>query len=151
MADSTRGHGLSRRAVLGMAATSMAALGAAACGGSEQEGAERSAVTTENGMIAKDAYVFGFPLVLLDVTRAAAEAVTPVNRFQHAASPVTAADRDRVRPDPDTLHSTAWLDLTSEPMVLQVPGMGGRFWLAQVLDAWTNNVHNPSSRRPQAV
>ncbi|MGY1945417.1 DUF1254 domain-containing protein [Nocardia asiatica] len=151
MADSTRGHGLSRRAVLGMAATSMAALGAAACGGSEEQGAGRSAVTSKNGMIAKDAYVFGFPLVLLDVTRVSAEATTPVNRFQHATSPATAADREQVRPDPDTLRSTAWLDLTSEPMVLQVPGMGGRFWLAQVLDAWTNNVHNPSSRRPQAV
>ncbi|WP_174184005.1 DUF1254 domain-containing protein [Nocardia barduliensis] len=152
MADWTRGSGLSRRAVLGMAATSMAALGVAACGGSDQDDAERPAVTSEGGMIAKDAYVFGFPLVLMDITRATAEATTPANRFRHATSLPTAAVRDRVRPDPDTLHSTAWLDLTSEPMVLQVPAMGGgRFWLAQVLDAWTNNVHNPSSRRPQAA
>ncbi|WP_280490895.1 DUF1254 domain-containing protein, partial [Nocardia asiatica] len=137
---------VSRRTAFGIAAT---ALGVAACGGSGEQ--DSGPVPGDAVTVAKDAYVFGFPLVLLDVTRAAAEAVTPVNRFQHAASLPTPAQREVVRLDRDTLRSTAWLDLTSEPMVLQVPGMGGRFWLAQVLDAWTNNVHNPSSRRPQAV
>ncbi|MGK8508737.1 DUF1254 domain-containing protein [Nocardia asiatica] len=137
---------VSRRTAFGIAAT---ALGAAACGGSGEQDADP--VPGDAVTIAKDAYVFGFPLVLMDVTRVAAEATTPVNRFQHATSLPTPAQREVVRLDRDTLRSTAWLDLTSEPMVLQVPGMGGRFWLAQVLDAWTNNVHNPSSRRPQAA
>ncbi|MGY2007946.1 DUF1254 domain-containing protein [Nocardia gipuzkoensis] len=148
-----RDAALSRRAVLGMAATSMAALGVAACGGSDEDGSADThlSVTSEGGMVAKDACLFGFPLVLMDVTRVAAEATTPPNRFRHDTSLPTPAYKEVVRPDPDTLHSTAWLDLTSEPMVLSVPMMGGgRFWLAQVLDAWTNNAHNPSSRRPQA-
>ncbi|MGK8525118.1 DUF1254 domain-containing protein [Nocardia asteroides] len=132
-----------------MAAT--AVLGAAACGGSDPNGSAPGSVTSERGMIVKDAYVFGFPLVVMDLTRSAATAATPTNRFRHATTLPTAAERIVVRPDPDTLQSTAWLDLTSEPMVLSVPAMdGGRFWLAQVLDAWTNNVHNPSSIRPQA-
>ncbi|MEU2042977.1 DUF1254 domain-containing protein [Nocardia niwae] len=143
-----RESALSRRALLGMA--SMAALGAAACGGSDESGPAHR-VTSEAGNIAKDAYVFGFPLVLMDVTRVAAEASTPVNRLEHAVSLPTAAQRNVARPDPDTLHSTAWLDLANEPMVLSVPAMdGGRFWLAQLLDAWTNNVHNPSSVRPRS-
>ncbi|MGW4327379.1 DUF1254 domain-containing protein [Nocardia sp. NPDC004573] len=138
---------MSRRTALGIAATSVAAFGWAACGRSgDDNSVPHDAVT-----IAKDAYVFGYPLVLMDVTRIAAEASTPVNRFEHAAALPTPAQREVVRLDRDTLRSTAWLDLANEPMVLSVPAMDrGRFWLAQVLDAWTNNVHNPSGRRPQA-
>ncbi|BDT95116.1 MULTISPECIES: DUF1254 domain-containing protein [Nocardia] len=138
---------VSRRRALGIAATSVAAFGWAACGRSGDD----SSVPDDAATIAKDAYVFGYPLVLMDVTRIAAEASTPVNRFEHAAELPTPAQREAVRLDRDTLRSTAWLDLANEPMVLSVPAMDrGRFWLAQVLDAWTNNVHNPSGRRPQA-
>ncbi|MEV6325008.1 DUF1254 domain-containing protein [Nocardia sp. NPDC051787] len=139
---------MSRRTALGMAATSVAALGLAACGGSDDE---NPAVPGDAATIARDAYIFGYPLVLMDLTRVAAETAAPANRFQHAAALPTPAQRDVVRLDRDTLRSTAWLDLQAEPMVLQVPAMGARrFWLVQLLDAWTNNVHNPSSVRPQA-
>ncbi|WP_454198265.1 DUF1254 domain-containing protein [Nocardia sp. Marseille-Q1738] len=139
---------MSRRTALGMAATSVAAFGLAACGGSDDE---IPAVPDDAATIARDAYIFGYPLVLMDLTRVAAETATPANRLQHAAALPTPAQRDVVRLDRDTLRSTAWLDLGAEPMVLQVPAMGGRrFWLVQLLDAWTNNVHNPSSVRPQA-
>jgi hypothetical protein len=148
MDDWTEGElTVSRRTALGIAATSVAAFGLAACGEAEH----RNPVPRDAATIAKDAYEFGYPLVLMDVTRMAAEASTPVNRFEHASSLPTPAQREVVRLDRDTLRSTAWLDLANEPMVLSVPAMeGGRFWLAQVLDAWTNNVHNPSGRRPQA-
>lgn len=141
--------GVSRRTLFGLAAAS--AVGLAACSGSDD--AASGPVTTapsEAEAIAKDAYIFGFPLVLMDVTRAAAAATTPANRFQHAAALPTPARRDVVRLNLDTLYSSAWLDLRAEPMVLQVPAMDGRYWLMQVLDAWTNTVHNPSSVRPQA-
>ncbi|MFI9636734.1 DUF1254 domain-containing protein [Nocardia sp. NPDC051929] len=139
---------MSRRTALGIAMSSVAALGSAACGGFGQDSGPHP-VPGDAATIAKDAYVFGYPLVLLDVTRVAAEMVTPINRFHHAASLPTPAQRDVVRLDRDTLRSTAWLDVASEPMVLSVPALDeGRFWLAKVTDAWTNNVHNPSSRRP---
>ncbi|WP_040776129.1 DUF1254 domain-containing protein [Nocardia pneumoniae] len=139
---------LSRRSALGFAATSVAALGLAACGGSEDED---SAVPSDAVEIARDAYIFGFPLVLMDLTRATAEATVPVNRFRHTTSFVAPEQRELVRPDLDTLDSSAWLDLTHEPMVLRVPAMDGRrYWLAQLMDAWSNIVHNPSSMRPQA-
>ncbi|MFI2282932.1 DUF1254 domain-containing protein [Nocardia beijingensis] len=140
---------VSRRRALGIAASSVAALGLAACGGSAQDRATDSA-PGDAATIAKDAYVFGYPLVLLDVTRMAAETVTPINRFQHASALPTPAQRDVVRLDRDTLRSTAWLDVANEPMVLSVPAMDSeRFWVAQVLDAWSNNAHNPNNRRPQ--
>ncbi|WP_454198266.1 DUF1254 domain-containing protein [Nocardia sp. Marseille-Q1738] len=139
---------LSRRSAFGLAATSLAALGLAACGGSEDE---ESAVPGDAVAIARDAYVFGFPLVLMDLTRVTAEAAVPANRFRHTNSFDAQEQREVVRPDLDTMDSFAWLDLAREPMVLQVPAMDRpRYWLAQLLDAWSNTVHNPSSMRPQA-
>ena len=38
----------------------------------------------------------------------------------------------------DTLYSLAWLDLSREPVVLHLPEMKGRYYLMQMLDAWTN-------------
>lgn len=152
MGDQTDG-GVSRRTVFGLAAgAAAAAAGLSACGRSDD--ASSGPATTAPGAaesIAKDAYIFGFPLVLMDVSRRAAEASTPVNRFQHAAALPTPARRDVVRLNLDTLSSIAWLDLRAEPIVLQVPAMaGGRYWLMHLLDAWTNTAHNPSSVRPQA-
>ncbi|MFI9403717.1 DUF1254 domain-containing protein [Nocardia sp. NPDC052316] len=143
--------GLSRRSVFGLAAT-VAAAGLSACGRSDDASSGPDTVAPSVAeSIAKDAYIFGFPLVLMDVTRAAAQASTPANRFQHAAALPTPARRDVVRLNLDTLYSVAWLDLRAEPIVLRVPAMdGGRYWLMQLLDAWTNTVHNPSSVRPQA-
>ncbi|MBF6299554.1 DUF1254 domain-containing protein [Nocardia amamiensis] len=139
---------LSRRSAFGLAATSVAALGLAACGGSEDED---SAVPGDAVAIARDAYIFGFPLVLMDLTRATAEETVPVNRFRHTNSFDAQEQREVVRPDLDTMDSFAWLDLTREPMVLQVPAMDQpRYWLAQLLDAWSNTGHNPSNMRPQA-
>lgn len=97
--------------------------------------------------IATDAYVFGYPLVIMDVTR---EHSAPENRFDHARSLPDAANRSLVRPNEDTLYSKAWLDLRTEPVVLQVPAMdAGRYWLMQTMDMWTNVAQNPSSVRPQ--
>ncbi|WP_433663131.1 DUF1254 domain-containing protein [Nocardia sp. CA-128927] len=145
--------GLSRRTIFGLAASvAVSAVGLSACDGSDDasSGPDTAAPSTAES-IAKDAYIFGFPLVLMDVTRAAAEATAPANRFQHAAALPTPARRDVVRLNLDTLYSAAWLELRAEPMVLRVPAMdGGRYWLMQLLDAWTNSVHNPSSVRPQA-
>lgn len=139
---------MSRRTVFGLAAGAAGALALAACGKSQDSGADSAA--DDPRAIATDAYVFGYPLVLMDATRAAFESVTPVNRFQHARKLPTPERRDVVRLNLDTLYSIAWLDLSAEPMVLQVPEVEpGRYWLMQLMDAWTNTVHNPGSARPQ--
>ena len=36
------------------------------------------------------------------------------------------------RPTFDTLYSTAWLDLSSEPIILSVPDTNGRYYLESV-------------------
>ncbi|MFR9751434.1 DUF1254 domain-containing protein [Nocardia sp. 004] len=153
MDDRTDGRvTVSRRTALGIAATSVVAFGLTACGGSDRTDSGTGVSPDEAVAIAREAYIFGYPLVLMDVTRVMAEATTPINQFRHPASLPTPMQREVVRPSLDILNSTAWLDLRNEPMVLQVPPMDRqRWWLVQLLDAWSNTVHSPGSIRPRAV
>lgn len=93
-----------------------------------------------------DAYVFGYPLVLMDLTRKAQLAelqdspddVDKTNHFTHRQSFPDHQFRNVVRPNNDTLYSIAWLDLATEPIVLSVPNMHGRYYVMPLMDAWTN-------------
>lgn len=91
-----------------------------------------------------DSYVFGFPLVLMDVSREAATGNAPgqaePNTLRHAQSlpPVGAASPPE--PNLDTLGSTGWLDLGSEPVLVSLPDPHGRYMDARALDMWTNVV-----------
>src|SRR5262245_42096294 len=105
--------------------------------------------------IAADAYVYGYPLVLMDVTREVLTATpqadddklkAPVNQFAHARQFPDHTFTNVVSPNADTLYSPAFLDLSNEPMVLSVPEMGSRYYLMQMLDAWTNVFAAPGTR-----
>ncbi len=103
--------------------------------------------------VAEDAYVFGYPLVLMDVTKAVSTAVpqpegtkAPINQFAHVRAFPDATFTDIVSPNADTLYSLAWLDLAKEPMVLSVPALGKRFYLMQIMDDWTNVFASPGTR-----
>ncbi len=92
----------------------------------------------------EDAYVYAFPLVLMDATETSAtnteEAVTgkaPVNQFIHSVALANAQFRNVVTPNVDTIYSQVWYDLSEEPMVYELPETD-RFCKVQVLDAWTN-------------
>src|SRR5262245_7648183 len=107
----------------------------------------------EASEIAVKAYVFGYPLVLMDVTRQVMTAVpkaearkAPVNQFLHIREFPDYTMTDVVSPNADTLYSTAWLDLTKEPLILSVPDVGGRSYLMTMLDAWTNVVESAGTR-----
>ena len=62
--------------------------------------------------------------------------------FQHFQKLLTHEDREVVSPNNDTLYSIAWLDLEKEPVVLHVPDTKGRYYVMQLLDAYTNNFKN---------
>ncbi len=93
----------------------------------------------------QQAYLFAYPLVLMDVTREASGGVNP-HRFTHSAAFPDAKFRTIVRPNADTLYSTAWVDLTAEPVLMKVPDTKGRYYLMQVLDAWTETIGIPGKR-----
>ena len=88
--------------------------------------------------IATLGYIYGYPLVLMDATRATMTSTTPVNRFDHKPAFPDETFRDVVSPNVDTLYSQAWLDVSREPIVLAAPDLGRRVYLMQLLDGWTN-------------
>jgi hypothetical protein len=97
--------------------------------------------------------VFGYPLVLMDVTRRVMTAVSkadghraPVNQFAHMRAFPDHTFTAIVTPNVDTLYSSAWLDLSSEPIVLSVPEIRDRYYLMPFLDAWTNVFAVPGTR-----
>lgn len=100
--------------------------------------------------LGSEAYIYGYPLVLMDVTRESmsesTKGASKMNKFSHVRAFPTPETTAVVSPNSDTLYSTAWLDLSQEPLVLSVPAMGDRYFLLPILDAWTNVVSSPGSR-----
>jgi hypothetical protein len=99
------------------------------------------------------AYVYFYPLVTMDLTRkqltnvAKAEGLhTPMNTFVSLATFPPADMKVVVRPNFDTLYSSAWLDLTKEPMIVSVPDTHGRYYLLPMLDMWTDVFASPGWR-----
>jgi hypothetical protein len=102
----------------------------------------QSPTPAEVQSIAEKAYIYAYPLVLIEATRAA----MPTNHLIHVSAFPDASFRTIVRPNADTLYSTAWIDLSREPMLLHVPDSGGRFYLLQFMDAWTDTFADPGKR-----
>lgn len=91
--------------------------------------------------IAADAFVFGFPLVLVDLVRRA----HPVGANQILHLPDDAADvapglRDG---DPRMVQSSAWIDLSGGPMAINIPPVEGRHLTLTLIDAWGETVAAP--------
>jgi hypothetical protein len=92
--------------------------------------------------IAERAYVFAYPLVLIETTRAG----QPTNIFTHVPQFPRPDTRKVVRPNADTLYTMAWIDLSKEPVLIHVPDSSGRFYLLQFMDAWSETFANPGKR-----
>jgi hypothetical protein len=104
--------------------------------------------------IAVEAYLYLYPLVVMDLTRrqmtgapaGKAMGSGPPNTFHHVAEYPSATDKVVVRPNFDTLYSSAWLDLTKEPVIVSVPDTNGRYYLLPMLDMWTDVFASPGWR-----
>ena len=104
--------------------------------------------------IAVDAYVYFYSLLSMDITRKVATNIPsglktglgPMNMFHNFLSYPTADFKTVVRPNFDTLYSSAWLDLTREPVIVSVPDTDGRYYLLPMLDMWTDVFASPGSR-----
>lgn len=101
-----------------------------------------------------EAYVYFYPLVLMDITRrlttnvppGAKPGFGPSNIFTHMDKFPEATFKEVIRPNFDTLYSIAWLDLTKEPHVISAPDTGGRYYMLPILDMWTDVIAVPGAR-----
>jgi len=104
--------------------------------------------------IAVEAYLYFYPIVSFDVTRKQFTNLEPgkvmgrgpMNMFNNVPAYPSGDDRGVVRYNFDTLYSSAFLDLTKEPMVVSVPDTGGRYYLLPMLDMWTDVFASPGWR-----
>ena len=106
------------------------------------------ALTDEEAQsIAQEAYIYFYPLVLMDVSRKHFTNIEPdkmfgrgpMNAFSHARTFPPATFRGATHANFDTLYSVGWLDLTKEPVVISVPDTQARYYLLQLLDMWTDS------------
>jgi hypothetical protein len=107
----------------------------------------------EEFWLATDAYIYGYPLVTMEMTRrvmtnvAAPEGTrSPMGQFVRARHYPDASFRDVTAPNADTLYTTAWIDVGNEPWVLSIPDMKGRYALVPMLDGWTTVFQVPGKR-----
>lgn len=87
-----------------------------------------------------NAYLYGYPIVLMDQTRSAmlANGAAAQNQFVHKTKFPDHEFRNVVRPNVDTLYSIAWLELSDGPLLLSVPNTNGRYYIMPLMDMWTN-------------
>jgi hypothetical protein len=107
--------------------------------------------------IAIEAYLYAYPLVLMDVTRRVLTNIdkpatdgsrpqAPINQFAHLSNFPDAAFTEVVRPNADTFYSSLWFDVAKEPLVISVPDSQGRYYLLPTLDLWSDVFASPGAR-----
>jgi len=117
--------------------------------------AAQSAITEQEAhAIGVDAYLYFYPLITMDITRRVTTNVEPgaipgygpANMFNSLAAYPSADFKAIVRPNFDTLYSSANLDLTKEPIIVSAPNTDGRYYLLPMLDMWTDVFASPGWR-----
>ncbi len=102
---------------------------------------------SEQIVLGAEAYMFGYPLVIMDVTRAgAALALGPENHLQRVRRFPDAGFKGVVRPNVDTLYTTAFIDAAKGPWVFEMAPNAERFEVMPFMDGWTNVFAAPGTR-----
>jgi len=106
--------------------------------------------------IASQAYTYGFPLVMMHLTKEVQTNVerpqkghAPVNQFGRAQTFPTYLTQDVVKPNVDTFYNIIWFDLKDQEFVVNIPNTeqstydpsgpaGPRYTLLPFMDAYSN-------------
>jgi len=108
----------------------------------------------EDFWLATDAYIYGYPLVTMEMTR---RVITNVAKPEGTHAPMgqliklreypNASFRDVTAPNADTLYTTAFFDVGNEPWVLSIPDMNDRYYLMPMLDELSPKVGDGANRK----
>jgi len=100
-----------------------------------------------------EGYAYGFPLVIMDVTKGVLTATdksgeykSPINQFGRMRTHVDPDFKGVVRISRNSLWSHAFLDLDKEPFVFSHPDTKGRYLVVQALNMWTDDFVSIGSR-----
>ena len=101
------------------------------------------------------AYIYGFPLIVMDMTRQVSTATlvvdddefrAPVNQFAVMTAYPDASYRIIPHTGLDAQFACAWADLDAEPLILSVPKTNGRYYVIALFDMWSNVFASIGSR-----
>ncbi|MBV1689373.1 DUF1254 domain-containing protein [Novosphingobium sp. G106] len=100
---------------------------------------DRVDATDGRRQLARDAVVWGLPLVLFG--RYLDAAVANGVRFNHfyMSSDVATPRSRAIGPNIDTMNGRAWIDLEEEPQVIGVPATADRYYTIQLQDMYMNS------------
>jgi len=103
---------------------------------------------TEQARETAQAYLFAYPLVLMELTKQHQQLMgtTSINGFRHSRRFPDASFNSVVSPNVDTLYSIVHFDLRHEPVVMSIPDTTGHYYMMPIMDAWTNVVSSPGTR-----
>lgn len=116
--------------------------------------ASASASVDETRNIARDAYVFGTPMVdtyrvmyAFSIDKSNPQYKGPFNSILNVSRVFTPADTAFVTPNSDTPYSFVGLDLRAEPVIISVPPMEkNRYFVFQLMDLYSFNFAYIGSR-----
>jgi hypothetical protein len=123
-------------------------------GSQQKPAAPKATLTARQALdIATEAYIFGYPLVKMDLTRQVMTNVrfpegmnAPPGQFARIRTFPSASNHEITTPSADTLYTAAWLDVAKEPWVLSIPDTQGRYCLFPMLDGWSTVFEAPGKR-----
>ncbi len=121
----------------------------AGCGNKPQESTapQGSPSPAEVRAIAKEAYVYGFPVVTnystmykQAIDKGSKDYRAPFNQIASLANVATPEDKFVVTPNSDTPYSFLWMDLRAEPIIVNMPKIEkDRYYTGQMIDLYTYN------------
>jgi hypothetical protein len=101
----------------------------------------------ETIVLGAEAYLYGYPLVIMDVTRESTlQSIGAENQLHRVRQFPDARFKDVVRPNVDTLYTTAFIDMDKGPWVFEMAPNDLRYEVMPFMDAWTNVFAAPGTR-----
>jgi hypothetical protein len=98
-------------------------------------------------MLGAEAYLYGYPLVMMETTRVhSGQFIGPENQLRWVRQFPDASFKDVVRPNVDTLYTTAFISMKEGPWIFEMPANTERYELMPFMDAWTNVFASPGTR-----